>query len=321
MKARAGFTLVELLVATFVASLLLGLLFTVYAQVRSGTTRFDAFTQQHTSLALLESIVVRDVSGACVPLSVLYDGQQKKEKKSVEQGEQPKTITAIFKAVATDKLTHSFTCITNNQLASYRIKGMGKPKPWFLRISYKLENDTKVKGTYRLMRQEAVDLQETSSAPWYELVSGIKQFELTFVSYEEQEGEQKTWKMTKHQEWNSDDNDPEDEKNYLPDLIVIRVVFARRSSFTGQTYECVIPLLAKTALPKQEMPEKDKQPATPTEKSGKAEQSALDKTPSKDQKQEPKADSIPGSLLDVFKPRGGSVTGSIIPESDEQQRR
>lgn len=249
MKLRAGFSLLELLVAVMVASLLTSMLFFAYTQLQKGMMRFDIFIARHAAVELVERVMSRDLMGSCVPLTVLEQQQKEKQKKDAESQEsdaqKKQTIESVFVAKVNNELTTSLTFISNNNLSSYVIEGITDPKPWLSRVTYKLEKETK--GTYRLLRQQSHDLAIDSKQPWFPLAEQISSFSLVLVRYEKDD--QGVYTAVERSEWDS--NNPEKDDNgfvYLPDLIIVRLSFAKKMIGSGRSYSFAIPLFARPAL-------------------------------------------------------------------------
>lgn len=267
MKLRNGFSLLELLVAVMVASLLTGLLFFAYAQLQKGMLRFDIFIQRHSSIELLERVISRDLMGVCVPLTVLEQAQKKQKKnddKKESNEKKKEVIQSVFVVKANQELTTSLTCISNNNLSSYVIEGITDLKPWLSRISYTLEKEAK--GTYRLLRRQSHDLAVENKETAFPLAHDISSFSMTLVRFDKEEDGEIT--MVERAEWDS--NNPEKNNDgllYVPDLIVVKVSFAKKMIGAARSYSFVVPIFARPGLLVKQQPteQPDKQKQTPAQ--------------------------------------------------------
>jgi len=207
---RAGFTLIEMLLAVVVVSLLTGLLFTVLFQTNRAVRTVDTIVDGHSKAILVQQLMVRDLAGAYIPVQYVWQQQEEKarqkqieEQKKKEQkatnalatqtNEKPPApvprLTKVFYGDARDTMMHELTFITTNPLPSYWDGKVGKAKPRIARVTYRLQQDeqrAREKPVYTLMREESFDLmyQERNSERKhaYPVVHGIRTMSVTYTA-------------------------------------------------------------------------------------------------------------------------------------------
>jgi len=187
---KHGFTLLELLIATLLASIVAGILFAALYQVNRFVPLIDSMTGVAERAALLNAQLERDLSGATVPLEFYtrqpkkeepkQPGQaekkeqdeqkqnaQKKEKEaksaSAQQEEPKKPLEKVFYGVNKDGMLHQLSFITTNPLQVYWSEKSGSARPRMARVLYTLKPEpaTKknAKKSYVLVRQESANLE------------------------------------------------------------------------------------------------------------------------------------------------------------------
>jgi type II secretory pathway component PulJ len=172
MKVCAGFSLIEVLLATLLAAILGIILFTAYNQVHRITRSIDDYVDVYSKEALLQNLLSRDISGAFIPI------QAQAKEKPLEQ-------IFVYEPEAEATRFKSFTFITNNPTVVY-----GSAKPRVARVRYTLKEEKNMQATvssYTLIRQESDSLnlneftKEGSAIRSYEVVTGIKKITFTFT--------------------------------------------------------------------------------------------------------------------------------------------
>ena len=203
---RNGFTLLEMLLSVVIISLLTGLLFTVLFQTNRAVRTIDRIVDGHSKVILLNQLMMRDLSGAYIPLQYIWQQQEekasqlktnaqgKKQDEAVKSTAENKTqiprLTKIFYGDVHDTMMHELTFITTNPLPSYWDGKIGKPKPRIVRVTYRLQKDEQRAGKkplYMLVREESFDLmypeqsvqtQERKHA--YVVLHGIRRMSATY---------------------------------------------------------------------------------------------------------------------------------------------
>lgn len=213
-RLSAGFSLIELLVATMIASILGALLFAAFYQINRFVPVIDARTTIIEKAALINAQLEKDFAGIVVP-NEFYDRQPKtKEKPPTEadtkkddenkkdneakkkseqenKNDQPKTdkkpLEKIFYSVNKSGMLDQLSFITTSSLQIYWGPKSGTAKPRMVRVLYKLkENPTKKDGkkSYSLIRKESskLDFDEIEKSLEYVLADDIKSLTMDYTA-------------------------------------------------------------------------------------------------------------------------------------------
>ena len=78
---RSGFTLIEVLIGVLMATIMAGVLFALFDQVRLFIPRIERFTDVYSKIAIANNQLERDFSGVCVPLEY---APKKREKRGAQ---------------------------------------------------------------------------------------------------------------------------------------------------------------------------------------------------------------------------------------------
>lgn len=221
---KPGVTLIELVVAMMIASMMAISLFQVITQTRRAVSRISAVIEVDQNFMGFYNQVEKDVMGMFAPISSIQSYQQRdikaqKEKSSgreqgAQQGQQtppneppPKAAEKDVKKEATrssienvffldsqqDRFFLSF--ITTGAINLLESDGTIQPQPSMRRVAYVLEKDPQRPSVYRLMYRfsnESLDvssIKASSFYPSYELLSGITHFEIELTVFETEKKE------------------------------------------------------------------------------------------------------------------------------------
>ena len=224
---KKGFLLVEVMIATAMASMLGLVLFASWDQINRAAVSADNMVSIFDRMMLLRKQFERDFMGACVPVSRPYTKEKEEEKpapspatsnaksalpakpeaKEAPKKEKPKPVERVFYAQNQGEMFEMVTFLTNNPLEVYWSDRVGAARPRIARVQYRLEQDPKTekKPSYTLYRQEAytLDLDKfktttEKSARSYALITGIKELKLTY--WQEIQVEQESKKETSEPE-------------------------------------------------------------------------------------------------------------------------
>lgn len=229
---KTGFALIEVIIATAIASMLSVALFLSWGQVQRVVVKADDIMSYFDRMMLAQTQFERDFMGMCLPLSRPYlkpdekeeaANQEKKEApKDGQKKEKPKRVERVFYAQSKGNLFESMTCLTNNPLDVYWSDRAGSARPRIARIQYRLEQDAKTEKnpSYTLYRQESYTLdldrfakESEKAIRSYALITGIKELKLIYwqeieVEKEVKEDEKTTKKKDKEikkvTEWDLD---------------------------------------------------------------------------------------------------------------------
>jgi type II secretory pathway component PulJ len=205
-----GFTLIELIVGTLIASLICGVLLTALSQSSRVQASVDNTIDISDRISIAAHQLHRDLDGAFVPRQAekmddekkdLQQPNQKGDKKEepadkkdekVGQKKEEKPIEKIFYSTNKNGMLDTLTFITNNPLVVFVGKDVGTIKPKVVRVQYTLKPEANNKDVYTLFRQESneLDLAEYKNVRPYEVMSGIKKLSIQFTARIEKKQEQ-----------------------------------------------------------------------------------------------------------------------------------
>ncbi len=193
---KSGFTLIEVLIATAIASIAGLLLTNAMFQIQRSRTYVDRYTDLYSRAALVHHQLTRDISGAFIPVEAALETDTKNENQKAS-AEKKKPIEKVFYSINEGSLLSTLSCITNNPVVGYWGKQVGSPQPLVARIVYRLQKDKAHKGSYILSRQQgnqlAFDEYKDNKVRSYELINGIKEFSVEYVAMiEKQQQTEKT---------------------------------------------------------------------------------------------------------------------------------
>lgn len=278
----SGFTLLELLIGTAIAGVLLTILFTTLYQINRSKKNLDNVIHKSNRVSLIHHQLERDLMGAFVPVipevpespkedkkeEPVKPGEQKKEdKKEVEKKPQP-VVDKIFFSENKGANIATLTFISNNPMPVYWSKKAGKPQPKIVRIVYRLVPDPAKRNSYKLMRQEGDELGYDAYDPGipvekqefrpFEVIDGIKN--LSAVYYytpmkkppqptkpgekpQEQKPEKKEYKTTK--EWGKKKKDEKGSSEVppVPRFVELTLVLWNADYKRDSTWKFTIPIL------------------------------------------------------------------------------
>jgi hypothetical protein len=216
--------LIELIVATLIASMIGALLLTALSQGTRFQRSVDMLVDMSLRVGIATNQLEKDFMGAFIPMQARLkeekdeDADESADNKKEDQGAQkksaepkketPKTenkqdkinkpaekpLEKIFYATTKSGNLDTLTFITNNPLTVFVGKDVGIVKPKIVRAQYTLkpenENDKK-SDTFVLMRQESneLDLSKYTNVRAYELIGGIKDFSITYTARIKKENE------------------------------------------------------------------------------------------------------------------------------------
>lgn len=283
---RAGFTLIEVLIATALSSLLAASLFYSYAQINKIVVYMTDYVDMFSTVILVDQVFSKDVAGAFFPVQALptkpkkkaestpKDTRQKSEKEAsppAEVQEQKPLLKDPFISQNRNNNMSLYSFITNNPKRIFWGAKTGEPKPNVARVVYTLEEDksaTKQQSTFILYRQEGTELNidmytsKDSKIERYKIADNIKECKLTFQVQAEpgkdkkEAGEVKTfndWKVGK---------DEEDlrSKVKLPHKVIMELTLWDTAKVRERTFTLVAPIMVQgvQTLPEPEAPEQKK---------------------------------------------------------------
>jgi|GEM_PF-1282862 len=182
-----GFTLLEVLIATAIASAISVGLFIALRQTMAFQNRVDTYADTYSRVTILQNQFERDFMGFFVP-SEAYELVSTKTvaagKAKVEQ------IDKIFFAARSKEQFGVLSFITTNAMQVYWGKTIGAPKPLIARVVYRLIKSKDQPDTFTLQRQENAELDftqyessgEKQKIRAYDIVGDIKEMKVTYIA-------------------------------------------------------------------------------------------------------------------------------------------
>lgn len=279
-KNHSGFTLIEILIATFIAAILSGFVFGLVRQMSKATVMVDSSVDIYMRAALVQRVMEKDLSGVCVPFTALPQEEPKKQpgaqgsggtgqtKPAAPQAQQPKAegegkeqkkapeITKLFYAVGKGESINLMTFITNNPLQTYGATMGDNPKPRLARVVYRIKqrNDTKAEHpVYVLMRQESYELdfekfKEGGTIPEFEVIDNVASFSCNFILLETEEDKngKKKSKLAESPDWDHEKakgEKQEPDERRVPHAVTITVEIGDAPMKTMRTFEFTVPIV------------------------------------------------------------------------------
>jgi len=209
-----GFSLMELMLALAIGSVLSGIMYMCLFQSQRVANSIENITNIQMRALITRRQIVRDISGAFIPMHILEPKKEKQEKPSSEKElvndkkEKPKVkddqknepdekdknikerLAKVFDGTAGDIQFKQLLLVTNNPLEVYWSNKAGRPKFRAEKITYRLEQEKKT-GTpsYKLIRTTTYPKgsKGKEATQTYELVTGIKKITVSYIAVIEEE--------------------------------------------------------------------------------------------------------------------------------------
>lgn len=214
---KRGFSLIELMLALAIGSVLSGILYMSLFQSNRAADMVENITNMQIRILIAQRQMRRDLAGICIPLHIFSvkneqqnsqesteDGKKTEQKSPVQENNKEqdkerakKQLAQAFNAQSSDSIFGQLLFITNNPLEVYWSNKVGYPKFKLEKVLYHLEpeKDSK-KPSFRLMRTivpfDANKEKEKKQSQ--ELITGIKSMRVAFkvfksdASAEDQKG-------------------------------------------------------------------------------------------------------------------------------------
>lgn len=269
---KRGFTLIELLAALAIASMVITILFNSFFQASRTVDRADDFISINMRAAIFQHQLEKDLMGAFIPVQAQKEDGKKKEPE----------LAKVFYGINRGPMLDVLTFITNNPMSAYWGAQTGKAKPKIARVVYRLVEEKKRKGSYKLVRQEnsnlefnAYALDQKKEIRSYELVDGIKEISVKYMVILEPEeekkpaaAEEKEIKKEKKKkeikfktltEWNmeKDVEISRSIKRRIPNVVEIKISFWDVKSIRDVSFTFDIQILPDVMLPPKEKQKED----------------------------------------------------------------
>lgn len=297
-EMKSGFTLIEIMIATLIASVLSISLFYSYSQTNRMVGFIDDYVEIFDAAILIDQRFSKDVSGAFIPVQAIRQKKDDKAKKEpdkkkvdakqpdVKKSEKEQNKAPVLKDPFISKNFENnltmFSFITNNPVRSFWGKQSGGPKTNVARIVYTLEADKtapKDKPKFTLYRQEGQDLNlssytnKESQVERYAVAENVKACKILFIATDEHD---KTTEVKEFTDWVTS----KDEKDFrskikLPETVVLTISLWNTDQTRDKEFVLVVPVAAPfSELPPQE-PLKQASPPSTGSKSASSERKEM----------------------------------------------
>lgn len=298
---KYGFALIELIVATLIASMVAGILLAALSQGNRFQLIIDNTIDLSSRMSVVTNQLEKDLLGAFIPVQAerkddkkkeesaaanSQDKQQKEKKESAEKKEEgeakdaekkeQKPIEKIFYSTNKSGKFDTLTFITNNPLEVYVGKDVGIVKPKVVRVQYSLRPELGKKDSYALFRQESMelDLEKYKDVRAYEVIDGIKNCTIKFTARIKKEEKKESGKASEVKyeykvlnEWVSEQKKEAEQKKVefprIPYSVEITLALWDMQEVKEQTYTIVCQIPVDFSEPKkQEKKQAQTQPET-----------------------------------------------------------
>ncbi len=277
IRNRQGFTLIEVLIATAIASILMGSLFFAYGQMSKTFYFTRNYIDLYDSAILIQQQLQKDIAGAFIPAQAVTPKKEQKkpgqtaqpaqkdeplkkdekgakdEKTKVAQSDdtpKKKIVKDPFLSKNAQKQMQMLTFITNNPMRVYVSAKSGQYKPAIVRVVYTLEKDpasSKDKPLFILYRQESIELQlapylkSETAIERYPLVHNVVSCKLAFEALDSKEDG--ATEIVKFSDWRiGDDSEDVRSKVKLPTMVNVTLVLTddNHNQEKEFTFACVV---------------------------------------------------------------------------------
>jgi len=210
---KDGFTLIELVIAVAISSVIGLLLFRVLNQSDRLLTKVNSIVATNMNIVAFYDRFEKDICGAFIPVigdldrakKVLAKHESDVRTREVEQGEggeegkkeapkepiKPVTLRSIqvknpFIYEQKGNSLSRFSCVTSNPLQVYK-----QVKPRIARVVYTLQPDPSRPKTYKLLRKESIklDLGAEKTIRAFTLLHNVRSLRLEFLAVEPEKKE------------------------------------------------------------------------------------------------------------------------------------
>jgi len=201
---KHGFMLIELIIATLIASMIVGILLTALSQGSRFQIAVDNIVDTSLRIGIVSNQLEKDLMGAFVPVQaergkkgesgdadeqVAVVDEKKTDSKKIDEKksgtkEKKKPLEKIFYSTNKEGNCDQLTFITNNPLVVFVGKDVGVVKPKIVRVHYVLKPEVGTEHSYALYRQESLelDLAQPQAGRQYEIIGGIKSFSVVYTA-------------------------------------------------------------------------------------------------------------------------------------------
>lgn len=253
---KKGFTLLEVLITTLIASILSTSLLLTIAQVNRLQETVRTVTSIYGRVAILQNQMERDIMGAFIPTQVdlVPTTTEQKARKT-------KPVDKIFYGKNKGDVLEVLSFITTNPLQTYFGIKDSRLKPRVARVVYRLMPDQRIQKSFVLMRQEGRPLSLDSYTEdaagdlrVYSMIDGIQSVSVQYVTVVEKKAEDGKVKRLyrKQNSWDSPkpQTDPKQRREpvRLPNFVELQLALWDSSYQSTRTFRLIIPIMAMSAV-------------------------------------------------------------------------
>ncbi len=261
-QIKPGFSLIELVIAAAVSSILALALYNAFSQTTQTVERIDRLINYDTQIPLIYNQLEKEISAAVVP------GEPEKKEKKTDQAtvpaapkldekkeeKKPEQLKKVFYSTHEKDLLKLLTFITTTPLNIYNTVS-----PRLVRIVYRLEQEkTPGEPSFRLLRQESNNLDykifegdEGKKIRSYEVVKGLKKFGITFLVLSGDQKEEA--ELQKFKTWAEEQQ--KKTKRTFPDYIEIEGSLWNAQKTRDKSFKFIFPILGREPEPQEEKKE------------------------------------------------------------------
>jgi prepilin-type N-terminal cleavage/methylation domain-containing protein len=193
---KPGFSLIEIVIALMLASMISLVLYTSFEQTKRVTRKIESLEQESLLGMLTYHQLERDLAGVCIPESFLNSAIETSTTNQKKESENNKLDT-VFRATLKGE-EKELTFITTNPLVAYQ-----EIKPRLVRVMYRIIPSA-VASSFVLQRRESKELDlekflEHKEDQNFVIMENIKEITLNFITLDntakEKKQEFKTWRI------------------------------------------------------------------------------------------------------------------------------
>ncbi len=201
---KSGFSSLELIMVIMVSTIIMSTVFEIYYQITRSMQRVDRFVVEDMQIFALKNRLQKDLSS----MNAIWFTQGAVESKEVADGKQAdapekRKRSNYFYSVnkKNSPMLDVMTFVTTGSLMSY-----GATQDQFVRVVYKVEENSLQEGTFCLMRKqinfpcENIDKESLDKEKFYELISGFTELTVKMTFIDKLAVEKKIQELQKPQE-------------------------------------------------------------------------------------------------------------------------
>lgn len=287
---KNGFTLIELIIALFIASMVTITLYQLTSQTQKAVKNIISIVDVDVPLLAFYSQLERDVTGMFTPLSTQKankpgaeppksPGPQEKppeqkspemaDEKPTEKKEEKKVEQVFFLEEKEGQIICSF--ITTAAIQKFDKNGPINTEPFIRRVAYIFEKDPTKPGLMRLLYRYNTDnlsvdaILKSDFKPNYELANHIKSLSIevgVFEPVEKAEGQEQKSSSAKLTSWK--ESEIKDKyKTFIPAFVNVKGIFTNKAGNEEYNFEFMFKVYAYQEFKPKPLPNRPNLPGNP----------------------------------------------------------